>query len=83
MFRSVSPAVMERAASFFKRVRVACDSLREFQPGLVLGDMEDLVNWEAQGVKVMELSAFTAVGGASSLGTKVQRPLARFLELSC
>jgi len=48
MFRVVFSAAMERADSCFKRVKIASDSLREFQPGLVLDDVEDLVNWEVQ-----------------------------------
>ena len=75
MFCGVSPAVMERVASCLKRVRVASDSLREFQPGLVLDDVEDLVNWEVQGVKVTELLAFAVIGKASSLGAKARCPL--------
>ena len=38
MFCGVSPAAMEKAVSYFKRVRVACGSLREFRPGLELDD---------------------------------------------
>jgi len=36
--------------------------LREFQPGLILDVMEDLVDWEVRGVKVMEPSTFAVSG---------------------
>ena len=42
--------------------------LREFQPGLMLDDVEDLIDREVQGVKVMESSVFAIIEGASSLG---------------
>ena len=83
MLHGVSPTAMKRAASCFKRVRVASGSLREFQPALMLDNMEDLVDWEVQGVKVMEPSAFAVDGGACSLEAWARCPLARFLELSC
>ena len=56
--------------------------LREFQPGLILDDVEDLVDWEVPGMKVMEPSAFAIIGRASSEGAGARCPLARFLELS-
>jgi len=49
---------MKGATSCFKRVWVVSGCLREFQPGLILDVVEDLVDWEVRGVKVMEPSAF-------------------------
>ena len=49
MLHGVSPTAMKKAASCFKRVRVASGSLREFLSGLMLDNMEDLVDWEVQG----------------------------------
>ena len=56
--------------------------LGEFQPGLMLNDVKNLIDWEVQGVKVVEPSTFAVVGGASSLRAGAWCPLARFLELS-
>ena len=56
--------------------------LREFQPWLMLDDIEDLVSREVQGVKVVESSVFAIVGEASTLGVGARCLLARFLELS-
>jgi len=78
MLRGVSPTAMKRAASYFKRVRVTSGSLRKFQPGLMLDNVEDMVDWEDQGVKVMELSAFAVFGGACFLRARAQCPLTRF-----
>ena len=77
------PDCHEKSSFLLKRVMVASGSLREFQPGLMLDNVEDLVDWKVQGVKVMEPSAFAVVGGACSLEARARCPLARFLELSC
>ena len=49
MLRGMSLTAMKRAASYFKRVWVASSSLREFHPGLMLDNVEDLVDGEVQG----------------------------------
>ena len=79
---SVPPTAMKGATSCFQRVWVVPGSFEELQPGLLLDDMEDLINREIQGVKVMEPLAFAVVGRASSLGVGTQCSLTRFLELS-
>jgi len=64
----VSPTVVKGATSCFQGVWILSGYLGEFQLGLMLDDMEDLINQEVQGVKVMESSVFVVVGGASFLG---------------
>jgi len=51
--------------SCFQEVWVVIDCLREFQPGLMLDDVEDLIDREIRGVKVVESSVFVVVGEAS------------------
>ena len=49
MRSDVSPTAMKGATSCFQEVWVALGCLREFQAGLMLDDMEDLVDREVQG----------------------------------
>ena len=56
--------------------------IREFQPGLILDEVEDIIDREVLGVKAVKSSIFTIVGGASSLGIGARCPLACFLKLS-
>ena len=51
MLHGVSPITMKGAASCFKGVWVVSGYLTEFQPGLMLDDVEDLVDQEVQGVR--------------------------------
>ena len=82
MLRGVSLIAMKGSASCFKGVWVMSGCLKEFQPGLMLNDVEDLVDREVQRVKVMEPSSFAFVERASSFKAGARCPFARFLELS-
>jgi len=78
MLCGVSPTSMKRAASCFKRGRVAFGSLREFHSGLMLDNVEDLVDWEVQGVKVMEPSTFAVTGERAPWELGLGAPLRAF-----
>ena len=83
MLHDVAPTFMKRAASYFKRVRVASGNLREFQPKLMVDNVEDLIDWEVQEGEGDGASVPSPSSGNSSLGARARCPLARFLELSC
>ena len=73
---SMPPIAMKGAASHFKGVWVMSGYFRKLQPGLMLDDVKDLINWEVRGcVNVMEPSAFTIIERASSLGVGARCPL--------
>ena len=83
MRSGMSPTVVKGATSCFRGVCIAFGCLGEFHSGLMLDDVEDLIDQEVQGVKVMKSSVFVVVvEGASSLGLGARCLLARFLELS-
>ena len=56
--------------------------LKEFQPGLMLDDVKDLVDREVQGSEGSGVLGFAVVMGESSLRVGAQCPHARFPELS-
>ena len=67
MCSGVSSTVVKEATFCFQEVWVMLGCLREFESGLMLDDVEDLVDRVVSGVKTVEFSIFPVVGGVSSL----------------
>ena len=68
MRSGVSPIAVKGATSCFQEVWVVLGCLKEFQSGLMLDDVKDLINRHLQGVKTGASSVFGLVGKAFSLG---------------
>ena len=70
MRSGMSLTAIKGATSYFQGFWVVFDCLREFQSRLMLDDVEDLINREVQGVKVME-----SWGSSPSSGERLPREL--------